>query len=61
MADELFPMRWAQVDFRAGTLYLAPGTTKNKDGRLFPFAPELRAALEASGRPPIGSNEHRGR
>jgi integrase len=47
MADELFPMRWAQVDFRAGTLSLAPGTTKNKDGRLFPFTPELRAVLEA--------------
>lgn len=47
MADELFPMRWAQVDFRAGTLALAPGTTKNKDGRVFPFTPELRAVPEA--------------
>jgi integrase len=45
--SELLPMRWSQVDFKAGVLTLDPGTTKNKDGRSFPMIPELRAVLEA--------------
>jgi len=28
---------WSQVDFDAGTVRLEPGTTKNKEGRTFPF------------------------
>src|SRR5262249_48142208 len=31
-------LMWPQVDFAAGVLRLEPGTTKNGDGRTFPFA-----------------------
>lgn len=31
-------LRWRQVDFNAGTVHLDPGTTKNREGRTFPFA-----------------------
>jgi integrase len=34
---EILALTWAQVDFEAGTIRLDPGTTKNKDGRSFPF------------------------
>ena len=29
--------QWSQVDFRAGIVRLEPGTTKDKEGRGFPF------------------------
>jgi integrase len=40
-------LTWAQVDFGAGVLRLEPGTTKNGDGRTFPFAarPALATVL----------------
>lgn len=44
--EETLTLTWAQVDFRAGEVRLEPGTTKNKEGRTFPFTPELRALLE---------------
>ena len=47
MADEVLPLEWRQVDFDAGEVRLEPGTTKNKDGRTFPFTAELRAVLLA--------------
>jgi integrase len=47
MDDELFPLRWSQVDFKAGILRLDVGETKNDDGRTFPMIPELRRCLEA--------------
>ena len=31
-------LTWAQIDFKAGTVRLEPGTTKNREGRTFPFA-----------------------
>jgi integrase len=34
---EIIKLKWAQVDFKAGTVRLEPGTTKNKDGRTYPF------------------------
>src|SRR5207249_9406586 len=37
----------AQVDFKAGTGRLDPGTTKNLEGRVFVMRAELRAMLEA--------------
>ena len=54
--SEVLPLTWARVDWRAGVVRLEPGTTKNGDGREFPFAalPALRALLErqlASGAP----------
>jgi len=46
IASEVLPLRWSQVDFQAGTIRLEPGTTKNREGRLFVMTPELRALLE---------------
>ena len=44
--SEVFPLRWSQVDFKGGFVRLEPGTTKNREGRVFPLTPELRALLE---------------
>ena len=43
--SELLNRQWPHVDFENGWLRLEPGETKNKQGRMFPFTPELRAAL----------------
>jgi integrase len=51
--SEILPLQWRHVDLKAGTVRLDPGTTKNRDGRLFPFGdrlPELRDLLEAQRR-----------
>lgn len=47
--SEVLTLQWHQVDLRAGIVRLEPGTTKNRQGRSFPFGqlPELRALLEA--------------
>ena len=41
-------MQWPQVDRKAGTVRLDPGTTKNDEGRVFPFdlMPELQEVIE---------------
>jgi integrase len=39
-------LQWPQIDFRNGAVMLNPGTTKNDDGRVFPFTQELRELLE---------------
>lgn len=46
---EILSLRWAQVDFAAGVIRLWAGTTKNKQGRTFPFGelPPLVTLLEA--------------
>jgi integrase len=44
---ELCSRQWRHVDFAAGWLRLEPEETKNRDGRMFPLIPELRAVLEA--------------
>ncbi len=45
--SEVLPLRWRQVDFEAGMVRLEPNTTKNDEGREFPFAalPELKRML----------------
>jgi integrase len=45
---EVLPLQWSAVDFEAGVVRLAPGTTKNDEGREFPFRslPPLQALLE---------------
>ncbi len=45
---EALPLQWRQVDFRANTVRLEPGTTKNDEGRTFPFGafPVLAALLQ---------------
>ena len=35
--SEIVPIKWRQIDRRVGTVRLDPGTTKNEDGRLFPY------------------------
>ncbi len=47
--SEVLPLTWAHVDFGAGVVRLEVGTTKNQDGRTFPFAvlPTLAALLRA--------------
>ncbi len=44
--DEVVTLTWSNVDFKAGTVRLEPGTTKNKDGRVIYMTPELRTVLE---------------
>jgi len=46
--SEILPLEWRQVDFAGGTVRLDAGTTKNDDGRVFPFdvLPELLALLQ---------------
>lgn len=36
---EILSLQWWQVDFQVGIVRLEPGTTKNDEGRIFPFAP----------------------
>lgn len=47
--SEYLPLRWRQVDFEAGVVRLEPGSTKNREGREFPFAalPDLEAVLRS--------------
>jgi integrase len=46
---EVLGLQWRQVDFKAGVVRLEPGSTKNDEGRSFPFAalPALEALLGA--------------
>ena len=44
--SEVLTLQWRQVDLKAGRIVLDPGTTKNDDGRIFPFTDELRTLLE---------------
>jgi integrase len=44
--SEVLPLEWRNVDLDAGEIRLDAHTTKNGDGRVFPFTPELRELLE---------------
>ena len=46
--SEVLRLQWKQVDFSAGTVRLEPGTTKNDEGRVFPFGvlPEFARLLQ---------------
>ena len=44
--SEVLTLEWRQVDFHAGEVRLEPGTTKNRDGRVFPITPDLKELLE---------------
>jgi integrase len=45
--SEVLPLQWRQVNFEAGIIRLEPNTTKNDEGRQFPFStfPTLRQLL----------------
>ena len=45
--SEVLPLEWRQVDGAGGAVHLNPGTTKNREGRVFPLTFKLRALLEA--------------
>lgn len=44
--DEVLTLTWQQVDLKAGTVRLEPGTTKNREGRMIFLTPDLRALLQ---------------
>jgi integrase len=44
--SEVLPLQWRQVDLAAGEVRLDPGTTKNDEGRVFPFTADLRSLFE---------------
>ena len=45
--SEILPLQWKQVDLKAGTVRLEPGSTKNDEGRTFPYSmlPELAETI----------------
>ncbi len=45
--SEVLPLEWRQVDFKAGEVKLDAGTTKNREGRVFPMTTDLRTILKA--------------
>lgn len=45
--SEVLPLEWRNVDLKAGTVTLDPGTTKNGAGRTLYLTAALRALLEA--------------
>lgn len=45
--SEVLKLEWRQVDMKAGEVRLDPGTTKNREGRVFPFTGELRDLFKA--------------
>jgi integrase len=47
IASEVSPLEWRQVDMTAGEVRLDAHTTKNGEGRVFPFTADLRALLKA--------------
>jgi integrase len=47
IASEVLPLEWRQVDFSAGEVRLDAGTTKNREGRVFPLTAALRRVLQA--------------
>ena len=44
--SEVLPLEWRQVDFDAGEVRLDAGTTKNGEGRVFPFTCDMKEMLE---------------
>ncbi len=44
--SEILTRQKVHVDLEAGWLRLDPGETKNREGRMFPLTPKLRAVLE---------------
>jgi len=47
LASEVLPLTWRNVDWDHEVVRLDPGTTKNREGREFPFTVVLRTLLNA--------------
>jgi len=45
LKSEVVPLEWRQVDWRGRVVRLDPGSTKNRDGRSFPFTTALETLL----------------
>lgn len=45
-ASEVLPLQWRHVDWNVRTVRLDPGTTKNGEGRSFPFTAEIEKVLK---------------
>jgi len=45
LTSEILPLEWGQVDWTGREVRLDPGTTKNREGRSFPFTADLDALL----------------
>jgi integrase len=45
--SEILPLEWRNVDWQAREVRLDPGTTKNGEGRTFPFTAELETLLKS--------------
>ena len=50
IASEVLPLEWRQVDMTAGEVRLDAHTTKNGDGRVFPFTDGSARAAEGAAR-----------
>ena len=46
LASEILPLEWRSIDWENKVVRLDAGTTKNREGRSFPFTAALRAVLE---------------
>jgi integrase len=46
LKSEILPIEWRQVDWKGRTVRLDPGTTKNTEGRTFPFTAALEKLLK---------------
>jgi integrase len=46
MKSEILPLEWRQIDRAGREVRLDPGTTKNREGRTFPFTAALEALLK---------------
>lgn len=44
--EEILPLEWRQVDWAGRVVRLDPGTTKNRDGRSFPFTAALETLVK---------------
>jgi integrase len=44
--SEILPLEWRRVDFKTGQVRLDAGTTKNDEGRVFPFTAALKQVLD---------------
>jgi integrase len=47
LKSEILPLQWRNVDWEGAQVRLDPGTTKNGEGRAYPFTAELKTLLEA--------------
>ena len=47
LKSEVMPLEWRQVDWQGRQVRLDPGTTKNGEGRTFPFTAAIEAVLTA--------------